>query len=77
MYFPNKITTFKESIIYKMVSVIEVIKKEDMEILSLYQHCKDGFDSIDEYIYSLEILFILNSIEVEFKGGKIKYVKRD
>lgn len=77
MYVPNKITTYKESMIYRMLYLIEDVDNEDAEILSLYNKYKKKFNSIDEFIYSLEILFIFNIIDVDFEGGRVRYVNRN
>jgi len=79
MIVPNKITRFNESIIGKMVFILKVLQERDnpIELEILYRETQEYFEEIDEFIVSLDVLYILNTIEVDFDKGVVKYVKRD
>ncbi len=71
MLFPSKFTNFEESVISKMILILEV-KDESVSIIDLYNKLKKKFKSIDEFIFSLDGLYALGYIEIE--DEVIKYV---
>ncbi|EFV74820.1 hypothetical protein HMPREF1013_04846 [Bacillus sp. 2_A_57_CT2] len=77
MIVPNKVIRFSESIIGKMPIILEFISKQDMTIKELLLATQDYFDEIDEFIYSLDVLFLLDSINVDFDKGVVTYVRKD
>ena len=76
MIYPNKHIRFEDSIIYKMISILEKGNYE-MNIHELFDSTKKKFKNADEFIYSLDVLYVLDMIEVDFAKETIKYVKRD
>ncbi|WP_085523866.1 ABC-three component system middle component 7 [Tuberibacillus sp. Marseille-P3662] len=77
MLVPNKAMSFKESVIGKVPIILNLIKDEDLSIHELFIKTQGHFEAIDEFIYSLDVLYLLNSIEVDFNKGVVKYVNRD
>jgi hypothetical protein len=77
MIVPNKVTSFNESIIGKMTCILTILKEKDISIVELYRRTQQYFEEIDEFILSLDVLYILYTIEVDFDKGVVKYVKRD
>ena len=77
MIYPNKNIRFEESIIYKMISVLEQREKSIINIHDLYNETKTEFKNTDEFIISLDVLYALDMINVDFKNENIEYVKRD
>ncbi len=71
MLFPSKFTNFEESIISKMILILEV-KDESVSVIDLYNKLKKKFKSIDEFIFALDGLYALGYIEIE--NEVIKYV---
>lgn len=71
MLFPSKFTSFQESIIYKMILILE-IKEKKVSINVLYEKLKNNFTGIDEFIFALDGLYALGYIEIE--NEDIKYV---
>lgn len=77
MIYPNKQIKVEDSIIYKMTYLLE---DEDIKIIGigeLYHKVKKKFNNIDEFIYALDVLYILNIIEVNFELEQIVYVNRN
>jgi len=70
MLFPSKFTSFQESIIYKMILILEV--KEEVNVNLLYQKLETKFTGIDEFIFALDGLYALGYINID--GEDIKYV---
>ncbi|SFJ54441.1 hypothetical protein SAMN02799624_04932 [Paenibacillus sp. UNC496MF] len=77
MIVPNKVISFSESIIGKMPIIIRRLSKQDMTVKELFFTTQDYFEEIDEFIYSLDVLFLLNAIKVDFDKGVVTYVRKD
>lgn len=77
MIYPNKHITFEESIIFKMISILENSNEFEVDIHELYKRTKKKFKNADEFIYSLDVLYVLDMIEVDFSNETVKYVKRN
>lgn len=71
MLFPNKFTNFEESVINKMILILEV-KDESIGVIDLYKKLNKKFESIDEFIFALDGLYAIGYIEIE--DEVIKYV---
>lgn len=73
MIYPNKHIRIEDSIIYKMVSILEVQNYSEINIHELYSKVKNKFSNTDEFILSLDVLYVLDMIEVDFNTEIIKY----
>lgn len=76
MIYPNKHIRIEDSIIYKMLAVLEVQNNSKTNIHDLYSKIKNSFSNTDEFILSLDVLYILDMIEVDFNTETIEYVNR-
>ncbi|WP_394799574.1 ABC-three component system middle component 7 [Flavobacterium algicola] len=77
MIYPNKHIQFEESIIYKMIFLLEAQEYSEISITELFTNTISKFQNADEFIYSLDVLYILDEIEIDFENEIIKYVKRN
>jgi hypothetical protein len=77
MIYPNKHIRFEESIIYKMIYILEAQEYSEMTISELFTKTISKFQNADEFIYSLDVLYILDEIQIDFENEIIKYVKRN
>ena len=77
MIYPNKHIRFEESIIYKMISILESGTNNEVDIHELFKKTKKKFKNADEFIYLLDVLYVLDMIEVDFSNETVKYVKRN
>ena len=77
MIYPNKNIRIEDSIIYKMIAVLEVQNDSEMNIHDLYSKIKNKFSNTDEFILSLDVLYVLDMIEVDFNTEIIKYADRN
>ena len=62
MKFPNKITTYKESSLPKMVIVLTELEKGDLSIDFLYEIVKNKIPSFNEYLEILVSLYALDKV---------------
>ncbi len=75
MKFPNKVTSYKESVLAKFPIVLTALKNEDLTPQALYKKVKSKVSSIQEYIEILDCLYILGKIEI-LETEEIHYVER-
>lgn len=73
MKFPNKIYSFSESVLSKLVPLIEILMESDETVTSLYQKSKKHFNSIQDYIDALDCLYALNKIVLS-ENKELHYV---
>lgn len=76
MILPNKLITFHDSILIKIIYIIEVIENKDMNVYELYEIVQNSFVDLNEYILALDVLYVLERIEYDERLGDIKYVKK-
>jgi hypothetical protein len=75
MIYPNKNIRLQDSIIYKMTCILEKRKDSEIKISKLFNDTISKFQNADEFIYSLDVLYILDIIEINFENETIIYVK--
>lgn len=74
MIYPNKNVKFKESVLFKMTSILEYQIYGELSVARLYELVEDEFDSIDHFLFSLDVLFALDMIVLVESNKSIKYV---
>ncbi len=73
MSFPNKFTSFDESILAK-ISMLILDDIDSISLSELIQIRLDKFEDISEFMLALDVLYALGKIELEESQGMIKYV---
>jgi hypothetical protein len=71
MITPNKTIPFKDSIVFKMTYILD-IEFDEISLIDLYKLTKKKFLGIEEFIYSLDALYVLGKIDMDTDIGKIK-----
>ena len=74
MRYPNKITSFKESILFKMILLLEILNEGTYTVDELYKKSRRNFDSTADFIETLDALYALDKIKVEKYSRRIEYV---
>lgn len=77
MIVPNKITSLEESVLGKITNILEAIFEKEKDISELYMNIGNKFEDINEFIFAIDILYVLEAIELIHDKKVIKYVKRD
>lgn len=72
--FPSKVVSVRDSILWKLPDLEETIG-DSINILDLYSKIINLFDDINDFLISLDILYLLEKIEIDYEEGKIIYVK--
>jgi len=60
--FPNKVTTYRQSIISKFPIILKVLETQDYSVGSLYNKVEKKMDGPEEYVQVLDCLFFLGKI---------------
>lgn len=76
MKLPNKIISYKESVISKFPPILEILKKSDRTILCTYKQVKHLFNNTQDFIDTLDCLFAINKISLT-EHEELHYVKRN
>ena len=74
MKFPNKVTSYKQSIIPKILKLASILKGKDYTVSSLYEKVEKQI-TITEFIDALDCLFALGQINLHKEV--LHYVERD
>lgn len=73
MSFPNKFTTFDDSILAK-ISYLILDDVDSIGLNELIELRKDKFDDLGEIVLALDVLYTLGRIDIEESQGVVKYV---
>jgi hypothetical protein len=74
MLLPNKVTSYKESILAKFPVLLKEIEIEDISVPELFKKVKPKIGGIAEYLEVLDCLFALKKIELAEKTEVLHYV---
>lgn len=67
MIIPNKSVPFKKTVIHKMLAILD-LDFEEIAITDLYSKTKTKFNSMDEFVYSIDLLYVLDKIMIDEFG---------
>ncbi|WP_404344116.1 ABC-three component system middle component 7 [Vreelandella venusta] len=72
MLIPTKFTTLEESTIFKMRAILE--NRKSCETLpELLARTLDVFQDASEFLYAVDILYVLGALDVNASTGVIEY----
>lgn len=75
MKLPSKAISYSNSVLSKFVPVLDIIVRGNISPNSLYILTKKQFTNIEEYIDTLDCLFVLGIINMNEKSEVLYYVK--
>lgn len=73
MIVPNKFITYEQSAIAKAPRLLEKLTKP-CNITEFYKSNKRSFQSVRDFIYVLDTLYVLNQIKLDESNGEISRV---
>lgn len=73
MRFPDKITSYKESILRLLPIILDELSKCDMSPTELFELLYDK-PSLSEYVEALDCLFALGKVELVQQSEVLHYV---
>ena len=72
MIVPNKTVTLDESALGSAIAILEQ-GPDPILLASLYERVADQFQDIDHFLLTLDVLFLLERIDVDFNSKEVSY----
>jgi hypothetical protein len=72
MIVPSKFTSIEQSALKKSIALLQSHNVKTT-IIELFEKTSSEFESIDEFILSIETLWILGKLFIDFDSGEITY----
>ena len=73
MITPNKVVSLDDSVIGRISWILRGDPK-DCSVIDLFYRLSDRFESIDQFILALDVLFVLGRIDVDLEKKMVTYV---
>lgn len=70
---PNKVITLRESALGRTPTILRE-KSSQANLVSLYDKIGKEFESIDQFLLTIDVLYILGQIDVDLSTGVVNYV---
>lgn len=72
MITPNKVITLRESALGRTPIIFREKASHD-NLAGLYEKVRKDFESIDQFLLALDVLYLLGQIEVDLSTGMVTY----
>jgi formylmethanofuran dehydrogenase subunit E-like metal-binding protein len=72
MITPNKVVPLSASVLGQLVHVLKA-GPDSTSLLDLFQEVGNKFESIDQFLLALDVLYVLDRINVDFSTEKVIY----
>lgn len=72
MIFPNKVVSLEQSAL-SLTPVILELGPSPISVAQAYEEVGDEFESIDQFLLALDLLFAIGRIDVDMASGIISY----
>lgn len=77
MILPNKLISFKDCVLAKIIYILEKISDSDFSAIELYEKVETHFEDINEYMLALDVLYVLGKIKYNEELRVIQYVEKN
>ena len=74
MKLTSKITSYRESVLDRFPPILSVLQSADTRVFTLYETTMDHFNSIEEFLDTLDCLFALRKVTYDTEREVICYV---
>ena len=74
MQLPNKLYSYSSSILSKFPIILRTLQNGEAQVLTLFLNNQERFDSINDFIETLDALYALHKIEFDAEKGVIHLV---
>lgn len=61
---PSKVVPLADSVLLKLPDILDKLNHTTVSISELYESVRKTFSDINEFIFALDVLFVLNAIHV-------------
>lgn len=75
MLFPNKLFSYKESIISKFPIALNELQDGPMTVSELYKVLNKHVSGVSEFLDLMDCLYAMNAIELDEEEGVLRCVK--
>lgn len=72
MITPNKVVPLSASVLGHLTHVLKA-GPEPSRLIDLFEQVGDKFESIDQFLIALDVLFLLDRLTVDFNNEKVIY----
>ena len=72
MITPNKVVPLSASVLGHLTHVLKA-RPDPTRVAELFQQVGDKFESIDQFLLALDVLFLLDRLTVDFSTEKVVY----
>lgn len=72
MITPNKVVPLSASVLGQLTHVLKA-GPDPTRLTDLFQQVGDKFESIDQFLLALDVLFLLDRVTVDFSAEKVVY----
>jgi hypothetical protein len=69
---PNKVITLRESALGRTPIILREKGPPDY-LVALYEKVRKDFESIDQFLLTLDVLYILGQVDVDLSTGTVTY----
>ena len=76
MIVPNKVVSLKDSALGLATEILKA-GPDSVPVVDLYNDLARKFESLDQFIVTLDLLYVLGRIEMDFESGVVTYVDLD
>ncbi len=72
--FPSKVVKIKDSILWNLPDIVNIVENQD-NLVKAYNISIEKKIDINDFLLSIDILYLLDMIEIIDEKGNYKYVK--
>lgn len=72
MITPNKVLSLDESALGRLAVIMQQSQKS-ADLVELYRSIADRFESIDQFLFALDILFVLGRLDINLETRTVTY----
>lgn len=77
MILPNKLVSFQNSLLPKTVLIIDELSAKPFSVNELYEKLRKKFEDIDQFILTLDVLYLLEKVRYNEEWEVLEYVEKD
>lgn len=72
MITPNKILSLEDSAM-GLLPLLMKNGQSEIQLSALYRQCEKNFESADQFLFAIDVLYVLGRINVNLETGIVSY----
>jgi hypothetical protein len=69
---PNKVLSLDESALGRLAVIMQQ-RQKSADLVELYRSIADRFESIDQFLFALDILFVIGRLDIDLETRAVTY----